>query len=218
MEIKNRFTGEVIHSGDFKSMKDLVIDAINRDANLRNANLRDANLWSANLRDANLRDANLWGANLGCADLRNANLEYANLEDANLRNANLINANLEGADLEGANLRNANLINANLEGADLGGANLINANLRGCSGNRNQIRSIFVSDAYPITYTSEILQIGCELHKISEWWSFDNDRIEQMDGKAALDFWTENKEFIKMTIEKYPATETKHQETEDKTK
>ena len=67
---------------------------------------------------------------------------------------------------------------------------------------------MFTSGIYPITYTTEYLQIGCELHKISEWWSFDNDRIKEMDGKEALDFWAENKEFIKMAIEKYPATPT----------
>ncbi len=67
---------------------------------------------------------------------------------------------------------------------------------------------MFISEIYPITYTSEYLQIGCELHKISEWWSFDDDRIRRMDCQKALDFWAENKEFIKMTLEKYPATPT----------
>ena len=67
---------------------------------------------------------------------------------------------------------------------------------------------MFISEIYPITYTSEYLQIGCELHKISEWWSFDDDRIKEMDGEKALDFWTGNKEFIKMAIKKHPATPT----------
>ena len=59
MEIKNRFTGEIIHSGDFDTMRELVLDAIEQDANLRGANLEGANLWGANLEGANLEGANL---------------------------------------------------------------------------------------------------------------------------------------------------------------
>ena len=33
-----------------------------------------------------------------------------------------------------------------------------------------------------------------------------------MDGKEALDFWAENKEFIKMAIEKHPANTYKTKE------
>ena len=101
VEIKNRFTGNVIFTYE-------------------GANLRGANLIGANLRGANLEDANLIGANLIGANLEGANLEGANLRGANLRGANLI----------GANLRDANLRDANLRGANLRGANLRDANLR----------------------------------------------------------------------------------------
>ena len=203
MEIKNRFNGEIIHSGDFKSMKELVVNAISEGANLRDANLRRANLRGANLWDANLRGANLWDANL-----RGANLWGANLWDANLRGANLRDANLRGANLRGANLEYANLEGANLEYANLEGANLWGANLWGCAGNRLQIKSLFISETYSVTYTSEYLQIGCERHSINEWWGFNDERIERMEGRKALDWWAENKEFIKDVIEKYPATPT----------
>ena len=141
MELKNRFTGKVIHSGDFKSMKELVLDAINKGANLRYANLGGANLRYANL---------------GGADLRHASLEGADLEGADLGGAHLGGADLGGAHLGGADLG----------GAHLGGANLEGAYLWGCAGNRMEVRSMLISEIYPITYTSEYLQIGCELHKI----------------------------------------------------
>tara|TARA_Y100000310_G_scaffold343390_1_gene450807 strand:+ start:6232 stop:6360 length:129 start_codon:yes stop_codon:yes gene_type:complete len=35
-----------------------------------------------------------------------------------------------------------------------------------------------------------------------------------MDGQQAANFWVENKEFIQTVIEEYPATETKHEESE----
>ena len=106
----------------------------------------------------------------------------------------------ECADLRGADLRGANLCDANLRGA-----NLCDADLWSCAGERNYIKSIFVSDVYAITYTSEVLQIGCQRHKISEWWGFDDHRIAEMDGKKALKFWREWKDTIRIIIEKSPA-------------
>jgi len=91
MQIKNRFTGEVVKEIDGADL---------RDADMSNANLRDANLRGANLRGANLRGANLRGADLRDADLRDADMSYAYLRDANLRGADL-----RGADLHGEKLK-----------------------------------------------------------------------------------------------------------------
>ena len=118
------------------SVKDTLIEAVKRGADLRGANLvgadlGDANLVGADLRGANLRVANLVGADLGDADLRGANLVGADLGDANLVGADLGDANLVGADLGDANLVGADLGDANLVDADLGDANLVDADLRG---------------------------------------------------------------------------------------
>jgi uncharacterized protein YjbI with pentapeptide repeats len=59
-EIKHRYTGDVINSGE----GDL------RGADLRGAYLRGADLGGADLRGADLRGAYLRGADLGGADLR----------------------------------------------------------------------------------------------------------------------------------------------------
>ena len=122
---------------------------------------------------------------------------------------NLQNANLRGADLRDADLRDADLRGADLRGADLRGADLRGADLQGCAGNREQIKSIFVSDVYPVTYTSDYLQIGCQNHPILDWWDFDDAAIARMDGKRALKFWRDWKDVIKMIIEKSPAEKTR---------
>jgi hypothetical protein len=111
------------------SVKDTLIEAVKRGANLVGANLVDANLVDADLRVANLVDADLGVANLRGADLGVANLVGANLKGANLKGANLGGANLGDAYLRGANLRGANLVGADLRGADLRVANLVDANL-----------------------------------------------------------------------------------------
>ena len=81
MEIK-RITGELIFRDNSQLIKEAVINAILKGANLSWADLSEANLSWANLSDANLRGANLSGANLSDANLRGANLSDANLSGA----------------------------------------------------------------------------------------------------------------------------------------
>lgn len=78
IEIKNRFTGEVVKTIDADTL---------RRANLSDADLRRANLRGADLSRANFIDADLRRADLRDADLRRANLSGADLSDADLRRA-----------------------------------------------------------------------------------------------------------------------------------
>ena len=104
------------------SIKDTLIEAVKksadlRDADLRGADLRDADLNYADLSCADLRGADLRGADLNCADLRDADLSCADLRDVDLRGADLRDADLRGADLRGADLSGADLSGA--EGKEL---------------------------------------------------------------------------------------------------
>ena len=108
MEIK-AINDEIIFKSDKDNIKDVIIEAVECDANLRGAYLSGANLSGANLCGANLRGAYLSGADLSGANLRGANLIGASLSCADLIVANIYDANLSGADLSGANLGDANL-------------------------------------------------------------------------------------------------------------
>ena len=166
-------------------------------ANLIDVSLSFANLSFADLRYATLNSNNLRYANLTCADLT-----YANLRDANLSYANLTCADLRGADLRGANLRGTDL-----RGTDLIRANLKDANLTDVIGDKIYIKSLQV-DKYNISYTSEMLNIGCESHLIEEWRTFDTRTISKMD-KQALEWWTKWKPIIMNIIEISPAKSAK---------
>ena len=170
-----------------------------RGVNLTGADMAGADLRGVNLEDVNLTGADLWGANLRGVNLRNVSLMRANLIGANLEGVNLTWANLRDVNLTGADLRGVNLIGANLEGADMAGADLW-----GVAGNRKEIKSIWVSEVWPITYTSKILQIGCQQHSFEKWWAFSDTAIVAMHSDA-LRWWKEHKDFIKMTIERFPA-------------
>jgi hypothetical protein len=181
-------------------------------ANLRGASLSGANLSGADLCHANLSGANLRGADLCHANLSGANLSGVNLSGADLRSANLSGVNLSGADLRSASLSGANLSGANLSGADLRVADLRLADLsgaflRGAIGELVHIKSLSL-ETYPITYTSDVLQIGCERHALTDWWEFDDEQILKMDGRKAIKFWRKWKEQIKATIELSPAEPT----------
>ena len=99
IEIKNRWDGKIIVSGDYESIKSACIE---NKAYLRGADFRWASLEGAYLRGGNLDGADLKGASLGGAYLDGANLKGANLDGANLKGANLDGANLDGANLDGA--------------------------------------------------------------------------------------------------------------------
>ena len=58
---------------------------------------------------------------------------------------------------------------------------------------------------YDILITENHIKIGCEVHKSEEWKEFDDKRILEMDGKSALLWWKENKDFVIMCHEKHIA-------------
>jgi hypothetical protein len=87
VEIKDRWYGRVLFSGDYVSIGEAAKAALKSGAVLRNADLRNAVLSGA--------------------VLRNADLSGAVLRNADLRNADLSGADLSGADLSGADLSGA---------------------------------------------------------------------------------------------------------------
>jgi hypothetical protein len=99
------------------TLRDTIIEAVKKRADLRSANLSGANLRSAYLSGADLSGADLSGADLRSADLRSANLSGAYLSGAYLSGAYLRSANLSGADLRSADLSGADLRSADLTDA-----------------------------------------------------------------------------------------------------
>lgn len=137
-----------------------------------------------------------------------ADLSDADLRGADLRGADLLYADLRGADLSGADLSDADLCGADLSGANLRDADLSGADLNGVCGLNDWIKNIQIED-WPISYTSEIMQIGCQRHPLDVWCNFSDAEIRAMDGRKALAFWAKWKSWIFQTIEMAPAQPTK---------
>ena len=90
---------------------------------------------------------------------------------------------------------------ANLYGADLYGADLR------CMGNMHNIKTI-QADIWPVGYTHDTLQIGCQRHLIAEWQVFSDEEIGRMDSRA-LSWWEIWKPILMNIIEVSPANPTK---------
>ncbi|NJO00324.1 MAG: pentapeptide repeat-containing protein, partial [Bacteroidia bacterium] len=61
IEIKSRWTGNVLFSFDCQSLKECLVKAVSEKAYLEEAYLKGADLKGANLEGANLKGANLEG-------------------------------------------------------------------------------------------------------------------------------------------------------------
>ena len=231
-DITNRFTGAALFTAEIDCAEDAPTSSklglavqwgIKTHANLAGADLADAYLVGANLAGANLARADLAGAYLARANLAGADLAGADLAGADLAGANLAGANLARADLARANLARANLARANLARADLARADLARANLARANLARAKWRNgIVIQRAplqlygldYPVTILDEHMQIGCELHSLSDWAGFDNERIARMDGLRARRFWDAHKDAL-LALAKSDNRQTAEPATED---
>ena len=169
IEIRNRFSGEIIIEGEYNSIRGAA-----EDANLSGVDLRDADLRDADLRGVDLRDADLSGV-----DLRDADLSGVDLRDANLRSANLRNTNLLDANLRSANLRNTNLRGVDLRDADLSGVDLLDADLRSADLRNTNLDYVYIQiqgTSHNFIGFGDNIQIGCYIYS-TEYWKIMYDVI-----------------------------------------
>jgi len=111
IQIKNRWTGSILfeYEKDKNTIKETLVEAAKKGADLQGADLQGAYLQGAYLQGAYLKGADLQGAYLQGADLQGAYLKGAYLQGAYLKGADLQGADLQGAYLQGAFLQGAYL-------------------------------------------------------------------------------------------------------------
>ena len=74
------------------------------------------------------------------------------------------------------------------------------------SGNLKEIKTIKI-ETYDISYTQDVLQIGCKRYSINTWKSFEDEEVARFD-ENALEFWKKWKVFIFTAIElSFPSVE-----------
>ena len=103
------------------------------------------------------------------------------------------------ADLQGANLRGADLRWADLQGVNLREADLQGADLQEAVGNMIEVKSAQF-ERYKLTWTADVLHIGCQRHPIADWFNFTDLRIDAMDRGHSLVWWNKWKEVIRKLV------------------
>jgi len=142
-------------------------------------------------------------ADLSRRDLRRASMDGFNLNGAILNGASMNGASMDGASMNRASMDEASINRASMNRASMDGASMNRAILDGATGNMVEIKSIFL-ETWPIAYTADVMQIGCQRHLITEWWAFDDASIDIMDS-GALDWWRKWKPVLQQIIEMSPA-------------
>ena len=87
-EIRRLDNGEVIHSGDFNSDAELLIDGLNKSVSFYRADFRSANFSYANFSSADFSYADFSSADFSSANFRSADFSYANFSSADFSYAN----------------------------------------------------------------------------------------------------------------------------------
>ena len=82
IQIKNRWTGDVIYESEKTTFKEAVKEAIKSKVNLSKADLYEADLSEANLSKADLSGSDLSEVNLYGSDLSGSDLSEADLSGA----------------------------------------------------------------------------------------------------------------------------------------
>ena len=126
----------------------------------------------------------------------------------------LVSAEIDAAaDAPKSELKRLAVLAALKAGANLRGADLIGIRLWGAAGNNRHVRSLQCG-TYAVTYTADRLQIGRQNRAIADWWGFDDRRILEMDGRAALEWWRVWKPILQTIIAAAPAEPTGYVEPE----
>ena len=88
--------------------------------------------------------------------------------------------------------------------ADIRGANIRDANIRGAIGNMREIKSAQF-DQWAVTWSADVLAIGCQQHAIQKWLNADPRWIAAMDS-GATDWWSRYGALVLQLIDASPAT------------
>ena len=212
-DIKSRWTGKVIFTAEITA-SEWDSYGVKLGLAVKVAVNAGANMAGADMAGVNMAGANMTGANMAGAYMTGANMAGAYMAGANMTGAYMAGVNMAVAYMAGANMTGANMTGANMAGAYMAGANMTGANLWGVSGLNRYIKCVQIED-WPITYTHDVMQIGCQRHAIDAWRGFSDAEIRAMDGLKALTFWRKWKSWIFQAIEMAPAEPTNPKRSED---
>ena len=102
IEIKNRFTGDVIfsYSAENNTMKKTLIEALHEDVDVSCSDLSDVDLWGVDMSELDLFQVDFSGSNLSYASFACSELSDVDLWGTNLHETNMWGTIMDGCDIE----------------------------------------------------------------------------------------------------------------------
>ena len=166
VEIK-RINGDVILSGNYKSIKEAIVSKIN---GFFGSSIWGADLHGVDLSELDLSNIDLSLVNFAYANLAGANLSYVNFFRTNFFCTNLMGTNLRHSNLFGANLYRAKVDYADFTGADVSNTHFYDNDLSTTIGLHLPIISI-TGSRHSFKF-SENIKIGCYDFPIDYWLEY----------------------------------------------
>ncbi len=164
-KIKHRFTRKILFQKECESFKECVEAAC-----VCNLDFSFSDLSCCALYYSNLIVTNFTGCDFRCSDFK-----YVNFTGCNFTDCNLI-----GCDFSWCNFNHSIFKNTIItEEGDV----------------INEIPIQITGLKWTVTIFDQHMKIGCELHKFSDWESFSDERINDIN-LSALTFWKKNKQFL----------------------
>lgn len=191
--------------------------------NLPNATFNDADLTKTTLNQCHAHGASFVRAKMAHAWIGNSELTFTAFDRAEMSHVSIRGVNYTGARFNSASLRHADLSDVVLKGTSLYDVDAHGLSAKGCAflclvdTKASDIRGLdaamfyrCVSDKeiirtmhglrWPVNVWGNRMSIGCQMHTLEAWYSFDDATINAMHGEA-LSWWTTHKAFIRQFID-----------------
>ena len=98
IEIRHRYTNEVIYSCEAKTIREAVQKAVKENVSLSNSDLSNSNFRNSDLRNSILRNSDFTNSDFTNSILRNSDLRNSDFRNSILTNSDLSNSDLSNSE------------------------------------------------------------------------------------------------------------------------
>ena len=104
-----------------------------------------------------------------------------------------------GGNFLGGDFLGGNFLGGNFRGGNFLGGNFLGGNVRGGNflGEKITLKPLSIYGLrWTVVITDARMMIGCQIHPLADWATFDDKTIAEMDGRDALRFWRDHKDAL----------------------
>jgi uncharacterized protein YjbI with pentapeptide repeats len=164
-------------------------------------------LWGGSFRGGDFRGGTFWGGTFEGGTFRGGTFEGGTFWGGTFWGGTFEGGDFRGGDFRGGTFWGGTFWGGTFEGGTFWGGTFEGGTFEGGTfeggtfwggdfegGTSTKLQPLYLAGlCWQITITDEHMTIGCETHKLSDWWAFDDSTIDAMDRNDALPFWRAHK-------------------------